>query len=599
MVLCLIMVGNGVRPQIVSAQSGPRTRLAWETEPGFDPSESNPSLDGRYIAFSDWSTGDLWVRDLTTGASHRLTNEGYEKGYAEGAVISPDSSQIAYRWDDTKESYQLRIVPTAGGAQKTVFRITQPGEYFAPAGWTPDGKQLLVIHGLPDHTTQLALFSTAERTLRPIKSFSWQRIEARLSPDGRYIAYSLTVSEKGNARDIFILATEGSQETAVVENPADDFGPVWSPDGSRLLFLSDRTGINSLWSIAVEAGKPKGDATLIKRDIGQVTPLGMSRSGTYYYFVNGNSSPNIYSAELDPDGKLSKAPTLAIDKFIGSNVGSSISPDGKRLAYTSNREGQGWIIVIRSLETGEDREVPKKVAIDKIQSWGYGPVWFPDGHSLLVRAIDPKQRGTRNPRKNALLKAGNKNDRVDARKLTALLRAGLLTPVYHGESGVRTLRELSRSYLTVTTDLTRVMNRLKAIYRRWAIPCAGQEVYSPRHRAAWLEKLREAGVCRRAELLYQQLDALVRIRREARGELLAESRKHPASQLLQQIPRLGPIRVALLSDPDTEPIPYEATTMGLLRAGPADAEQRRISVHRGTTAAFPESTGSTRSQRQP
>ena len=46
-----------------------------------------------------------------------------------------------------------------------------------------------------------------------------------------------------------------------------------------------------------------------------------------------------------------------------------------------------------------------------------------------------------NPRKNALLKAGNKNDRVDARKLSDLLRAGLLTPVYHGESGVRTLRE--------------------------------------------------------------------------------------------------------------------------------------------------------------
>src|ERR1700689_5130869 len=47
------------------------------------------------------------------------------------------------------------------------------------------------------------------------------------------------------------------------------------------------------------------------------------------------------------------------------------------------------------------------------------------------------------PRKNALLKAGNKNDQIDARKLADLLRAGLLPPVYHGESGVRTLRELS------------------------------------------------------------------------------------------------------------------------------------------------------------
>src|SRR6266853_1181612 len=150
------------------------------------------------------------------------------------------------------------------------------------------------------------------------------------------------------------------------------------------------------------------------------------------------------------------------------------------------------------------------------------------------------------PRKNALLKAGNKNDRVDARKLSDLLRAGLLTPVYHGESGARTLRELSRSYLAASKDLTRVMNRLKAIYRSWAIPCAGQEVYSPRHRAAWLEKLREAGVRRRAEQTCRQLDFLMGTRKETRKELLAESRKHPARKLLEQIPRLGPIRVALL-----------------------------------------------------
>src|SRR5580698_2268695 len=151
-----------------------------------------------------------------------------------------------------------------------------------------------------------------------------------------------------------------------------------------------------------------------------------------------------------------------------------------------------------------------------------------------------------NPRKNALLKAGNKNDRVDARKLSDLLRADLLTPVYHGESGVRTLRELSRSYLAASKDLTRVMNRLKAIYRSWAIPCGGQQVYSPRHRAVWLEKLREAGVRRRAEQTYGQLDFLMGIRKETRKELLAESRKHPARNLLEQIPWLGPIRVALL-----------------------------------------------------
>jgi transposase len=150
------------------------------------------------------------------------------------------------------------------------------------------------------------------------------------------------------------------------------------------------------------------------------------------------------------------------------------------------------------------------------------------------------------PRKNALLKVGNKNDQVDARKLSDLLRMGMLSPVYHGECGVRTLRELARSYLTLSKDLTRVMNRLKGLYRSWAIPCAGRTVYARRRRSAWLEKLRPDGVRRRAELLYEQLDSLVQLRSQARRELLTESRKHPASTLLRGIPRLGPIRVALL-----------------------------------------------------
>ena len=73
-----------------------------------------------------------------------------------------------------------------------------------------------------------------------------------------------------------------------------------------------------------------------------------------------------------------------------------------------------------------------------------------------------------NPRKNALLKQGNKSDKIDARKLADRLRLHDLKPVYHGETGVRMLRELARSYLTVVKDLSRVMNRLKALYRSWA-----------------------------------------------------------------------------------------------------------------------------------
>jgi transposase len=150
------------------------------------------------------------------------------------------------------------------------------------------------------------------------------------------------------------------------------------------------------------------------------------------------------------------------------------------------------------------------------------------------------------PRKNALLKDGSKSDRIDARKLAELLRGGQLSPVYHGEHGLRTLKELARSYLTISQDLVRVMVRVKALYRSWAIPCSGKQVYAVRQRAAWLDKIREAGVRRRAEFYYQQLDALRSLRQEVRRDLLAESAAHPATKRLRQIPSIGPIRAALL-----------------------------------------------------
>jgi transposase len=123
---------------------------------------------------------------------------------------------------------------------------------------------------------------------------------------------------------------------------------------------------------------------------------------------------------------------------------------------------------------------------------------------------------------------------------------GTLKPVYHGNSLGPALRELARSYRTLMSDTTRVMNRLKALYRARGIRCAGTRVYSPRWRDQWLEQLREPGVRGRAERLYKQLDLLLPLRHEARAAMLAESRKNPAQKILRSIPALGPVRVALL-----------------------------------------------------
>jgi len=165
-------------------------------------------------------------------------------------------------------------------------------------------------------------------------------------------------------------------------------------------------------------------------------------------------------------------------------------------------------------------------------------------HGLLARRVE--RLVVCNPRKNALLKGGSKSDTIDARKLAELLRAGLLSPVYHGETGTATVKQLGQSYATLTEDTTRVMSRLKALYRGQAIPSTGQKAYGRRHRDEWLAQLQGAGLHRRAEILYQQLDALQALRREVRRELILECRKHAAAKVLRTIPFLGPIRAALL-----------------------------------------------------
>ena len=165
-------------------------------------------------------------------------------------------------------------------------------------------------------------------------------------------------------------------------------------------------------------------------------------------------------------------------------------------------------------------------------------------HDLLVRRV--ARVVVCDPRQNALLKAGNKSDTIDARKLAELLRAGLLRPVYHGETSAAALKQLCRSYAALTEDTTRVKGRIKALYRSQAIPSAGEKPFGRRHRGEWLAQLNEAGMHRRAELLYEEMDALLLLRRQARCELIAESHKHDAVKLLTTVPFLGPIRAAVL-----------------------------------------------------
>jgi hypothetical protein len=138
----------------------------------------------------------------------------------------------------------------------------------------------------------------------------------------------------------------------------------------------------------------------------------------------------------------------------------------------------------------------------------------------------------------------NKNDRLDADRLSELLRLDALKPVHHGASGLLTLKELVRSYVNLVEDATRVMLRIKALFRARGIRTPGTSVYQQSKRKQWLAQLEERGARARAEALLTELDVLQELRPKAKAAMIAEARRQPGWKVLRSIPFLGPVRVA-------------------------------------------------------
>ena len=140
----------------------------------------------------------------------------------------------------------------------------------------------------------------------------------------------------------------------------------------------------------------------------------------------------------------------------------------------------------------------------------------------------------------------NKSDRIDADALSEMLRVGSVKSVYHGASSVLTLKELVRCYLNLVDDSTRVMLRIKALFRARGILTPGTSVYRASERAKWLAKIESRGARMRAESLLRQLDALLDLRPKAKAARIAEARRQPGWKVLRSIPFFGPVRVALM-----------------------------------------------------
>jgi Tol biopolymer transport system component len=360
----------------------------------------SPSPDGRLMSYVNWNVPCLAIYDFATEESRDITStkgtwEGNQE-WAENSIWSPDGKKLAYVWYG-QDYISIRIVGLDSSEPVEIFG-DENFHFCHPSSWSADGKYILAVLCHKDRTHEISLISIDDHSVKNLKKLTpgyhpW----VSLSPDGKYVAYSFTPDANSPQTDIYLLSVVDGSEKKLVEHPATDYNPLWMPDGKHIVFFSDRTGTVSAWSQAVSKGAADGDEELIM-SLNRLRPKAITPSGNLYLeFLEGGF--DVYSATLDPEtARLVSGPERAVETNVGWNGAACFSPDGKKMAYVSQRgvldTSFSWgqqSLIIRDLQTGEERELVPRVS--ELVSGRAVLKWSPDSDEILFTGRD--QSGAR------------------------------------------------------------------------------------------------------------------------------------------------------------------------------------------------------------
>lgn len=390
-----------------------------------------PNINGDQITFS--YAGDLYTVPSEGGTARRLTSH---IGYEMFPHISPDGKYIAFtgQYDGNTEVF---VMPAEGGEPvRLTFTATlgrdDVGDRMGPnnivMGWTPDGKEIIFrsrCRTFNDFTGQLFTVPVSGGMPKelPLSNGGF----CSFSPDGKKLAYNHIFREfrtwkryeGGMADDIRIFDFDTKKSETITDSPRQDIFPMWASNGTEIYYISDDNDVMNLYVYDLNSKQRKQLTHYKDYDI-KFPSIGKNKivyeQGGYIYVFDTRTktsrkvpvtidndqvysrpelkdvSGQVSALSVSPEGErlllTARGDVFSVPAKEGitynltnssdaNDKDASWSPDGKQIAYVSDKDGE-FRIYVRDVESGKEKKL-----LDGEKTYIFGIDWSPDSKKIL------------------------------------------------------------------------------------------------------------------------------------------------------------------------------------------------------------------------
>ena len=290
------------------------------------------SPDGEQVAYIDLETREIRLRNRTGSQERTLGERGVGR-----LVWSSDGRRLAA---DTRPAVgkgrQVVVFDLPAGDSKVIWQGKDPHPPL-PSDFTPDSDSVVCLVDEPDHTRRVITISLEDGLVSRLALAPEFTEDPRLSPDSRYLAY--WACPERNC-EVFVVSVQGGAPVSIAPSPAWEGVPRWTPDGGRILFLSERLGEGraDLWSVAFDpaTGRPEREPSLVFDLTAPVSDWTLGDRGRLFFRQDSPRS-RVFLLDIDPATGLAQGAPES--PFAAGTSAPTWLADGARLAIVDNSRG--------------------------------------------------------------------------------------------------------------------------------------------------------------------------------------------------------------------------------------------------------------------